>query len=640
MAKKKKASTAPSLDTTKITDTIPVNTGHFLRKIYEYNRTFSGTDTIAFIILPGCSPVVLGSVTTISYSMLRNKKPVINIGRTNINGLTRGSRIYAGSMVFTLINQYWVNEIREMDGISNWLGHIEDLKADELPPFDIQIVSANEYGAWCSMYIYGVDFTDEAQTISVEDLFTENVFQFVARDVWAFRGGKDTLIQENSEGSSGNFRYQAKEYNLFIMDNSAVNDEDIFNIELTKWEWENKEYNYEPVLRRDLSENNSMHPLVGDDVASLQQNLKAHGYNVEITGVFDHETSVMVKLYQQEKGLYPSGIVDNELFVMLLNDNTTASESKVVSVNRIDGCYIYKDADLNSDIVDYAPYENILKVFGTIDIQNQDGTQSKWYTTEKGYVRSEDVFNSNNWSYASTPYKISKEVMVKSAKNALSIIYDYDPVDSDILDKIDISYLNTFQREHSLIETDDITYADYVLLMAEAERITSSPEAQNVSINAFEFKFSIPPGEYNVTTAIAAGDYLDDYICTIINTKSINATCNLKFSAIAEFDDGTFETHTMVFEVKDGVEFNFGGMQPAFIYSPTKGSMPKFVTIYVYPYDNTAYKWSFNIMPNDPNYVAPEPVIPEEPETPEEPTEPDEPVEPTDPEEPVEPEEP
>ena len=166
-----------------------MRTGVPLSKFY---KSFSGTDTIAFLLFPGINPIVIGSLTTVSYSMYRSKVPVINIGRTNINGITRGSRIYAGTMVFTLINKHWLRELQDQ---ASYLQDFPTLKTDELPLFDIMIVSANEYGSSCTMFIYGVDFTDEAQTISVEDLFTENVFKFVAREVAVF----DEVIIKASE---------------------------------------------------------------------------------------------------------------------------------------------------------------------------------------------------------------------------------------------------------------------------------------------------------------------------------------------------------------------------------------------------------------------------------------------------------
>ncbi len=98
--------------------------------ISKFYKSFSGTDSIAFLIFPGIIPIVIGSLTTISYSMYRNKVPVINIGRTNINGITRGSRIYAGTMVFTLINKHWLRELQDQ---ADYLKDFPTLKTDELP---------------------------------------------------------------------------------------------------------------------------------------------------------------------------------------------------------------------------------------------------------------------------------------------------------------------------------------------------------------------------------------------------------------------------------------------------------------------------------------------------------------------------
>ena len=148
-----------------------------------FYRSFSGTDALVFIMLPQTEPILLGSLSTISYSMYRDKKPVPVIGRVNVGGFTRGTRIYAGTLIFTLLNQHWVNELKEK---VSWLQSINRLKTDELPLFDLMIVCANEYGAAMQMFIYGVDLTEEGQVLSIEDLFIENTFNFVARDISNF----------------------------------------------------------------------------------------------------------------------------------------------------------------------------------------------------------------------------------------------------------------------------------------------------------------------------------------------------------------------------------------------------------------------------------------------------------------------
>ena len=163
--------------------------GTAINYVSNFYQSFSGTDTLVFIMMPGRGPVVLGSITTLSYSLYRTKQPVINLGRTNINGATRGARIFAGSMIFTMINQHWLKELQDTEELS-WLGNYSQLKADELPLFDLMVVSANEYGSYVSMFLYGVDITDEGQVVSVNDLFTENTCSFIARDIETFTAGR------------------------------------------------------------------------------------------------------------------------------------------------------------------------------------------------------------------------------------------------------------------------------------------------------------------------------------------------------------------------------------------------------------------------------------------------------------------
>lgn len=150
-----------------------------MRKLINYN-TFSGTDTLVFIMLPNTTPVVLGSLSTFSYSSYREKKPVSIMGKINVNGYTRGVRTVAGTMIFTLINQHWVSELkREVKALQKF----HSIKGDELPLFDLMLISANEYGSVVKGYLYGVDILGDGGVISVEDMFSENTINYVARDL-------------------------------------------------------------------------------------------------------------------------------------------------------------------------------------------------------------------------------------------------------------------------------------------------------------------------------------------------------------------------------------------------------------------------------------------------------------------------
>ena len=52
--------------------------------------------------------------------------------------------------------------------------------ADEIPALDLTISFANEYGRMSSMRIFGVKLLNEGQVMSINDLYTENTYQFVA----------------------------------------------------------------------------------------------------------------------------------------------------------------------------------------------------------------------------------------------------------------------------------------------------------------------------------------------------------------------------------------------------------------------------------------------------------------------------
>jgi peptidoglycan hydrolase-like protein with peptidoglycan-binding domain len=52
----------------------------------------------------------------------------------------------------------------------------------------------------------------------------------------------------------------------------------------------------------------------GTDVSVLQALLQSHGYQVEITGIFDNRTKAMVLAFQGENGLATDGIAGPKTF--------------------------------------------------------------------------------------------------------------------------------------------------------------------------------------------------------------------------------------------------------------------------------------------------------------------------------------
>lgn len=147
--------------------------------------SYSGTDIVAEMILPGETPLTLGELQTISYSSHRENSPVRIVGHTSPVGFVRGPRTIAGSMIFTQFHTYSfyrLNLFRDAV-LRKGLYPI----ADMLPPFDVVITFANEYGVFSAMKIYGITIVDEGGVMSVENLVTEATYTYMARSIQPIR---------------------------------------------------------------------------------------------------------------------------------------------------------------------------------------------------------------------------------------------------------------------------------------------------------------------------------------------------------------------------------------------------------------------------------------------------------------------
>ena len=152
------------------------------------NETFSGCDITAQIIIKYTDDngkekafqKTIGELQTVSYSIYQEKKPVRSIGNINAKDYVMGPRTIAGSLVFSVFNKHFAKEL--LEGLnSNFSG--TSYLSDELPPFDIVISAANEYGYRSKLVIYGVRLVNEGQVMSINDVYTENTYQYVATDL-------------------------------------------------------------------------------------------------------------------------------------------------------------------------------------------------------------------------------------------------------------------------------------------------------------------------------------------------------------------------------------------------------------------------------------------------------------------------
>jgi hypothetical protein len=139
----------------------------------------------------------LGSLSAISYSMFREKFAVRSLGSVQAKSYTRGPRTIAGTMVFTLLNEF------ELDKLSAYYKRNTNVTItllDQLPPFNLIFLFSNEYGATSVMHLFNVELNSEGQSHSIDDLMISKTTNFYARDLiplknqgFAFRSYTDMI---------------------------------------------------------------------------------------------------------------------------------------------------------------------------------------------------------------------------------------------------------------------------------------------------------------------------------------------------------------------------------------------------------------------------------------------------------------
>lgn len=190
----------------------------------EYTKTytsFSGCDIVATF-----GNTVIGELQAISYSISREVAPVYTMGSAEPRSFSRGKRGIAGTLVFTTfdrdalikgLQEHIANSdnFQRIGGelnmrpisIDEWdkemTGNLEGVNAsadpeaatkkfsekanphyaDEIPPFDITISFANEFGQKAVMVIYGVQILNEGAGFSIDSIQAEKACTFVARRI-------------------------------------------------------------------------------------------------------------------------------------------------------------------------------------------------------------------------------------------------------------------------------------------------------------------------------------------------------------------------------------------------------------------------------------------------------------------------
>jgi hypothetical protein len=146
------------------------------------------------------------------------------MGSANPRSFSRGKRGVAGTLVFQVFDRdvLWQLIQNDPDSIvykraSEWNNDTygeptqssaawweqsvdvisgKPFYADEVPPFDVTITFANEYGQQARKEILGVEILNEGSGVSIDDILTEQTMTFVARGVGAMSPTRQWLVTQ------------------------------------------------------------------------------------------------------------------------------------------------------------------------------------------------------------------------------------------------------------------------------------------------------------------------------------------------------------------------------------------------------------------------------------------------------------
>ena len=185
--------------------------------------SFSGSDIHAVF-----GDFVFGEIQMISYKQDREKAPVYTMGSADLRTIARGKRLITGACVFVMfdkdgllgvmnqrdasmrphinksevvmagrstVGSSQINKAIQQGGslgapsgntgagFTAFNEQVEAFHLDQLLPFDITVVGANEYGKISRMIIKGVELMTEAGGMSIDDMVLEKQVAFIARRI-------------------------------------------------------------------------------------------------------------------------------------------------------------------------------------------------------------------------------------------------------------------------------------------------------------------------------------------------------------------------------------------------------------------------------------------------------------------------
>lgn len=149
--------------------------------------SFSGCDIRAGIMVPGgkggipSSFKIFGDLQTITISSHRGASPVRCLGEHWVREYARGTRTIGGTLIFSVLNSDTLHSLMRLNYKEVYTPYTAVI--DQIPPFNVTIMGVNESGQAAALGILDMVLINNGITLSIDDIFTEQSYTYVAK--WA-----------------------------------------------------------------------------------------------------------------------------------------------------------------------------------------------------------------------------------------------------------------------------------------------------------------------------------------------------------------------------------------------------------------------------------------------------------------------
>lgn len=204
-----------------------------------YPFSFSGADVRAFVFTDDTKDTgyFLDSLATISFQINEQKSPVRRLGRPHVVGFTKSIRTIAGTMVLIILRDHpaarHIDKGRyERIGVTNDTSNSDKFFTNS-KPFDLRLTYQSEDNRFKTGYnnnnkrnesthsellIQGIEIISQSIVTSINDMMTEVVVQFMAKDCTEFSTA-DRILKERQASTASQ-----------QINNSATNNEAIASL--------------------------------------------------------------------------------------------------------------------------------------------------------------------------------------------------------------------------------------------------------------------------------------------------------------------------------------------------------------------------------------------------------------------------